>query len=194
MEIAVPMDAMTLLNHRNSEPKLSKPGPDRETLLQILAAAARAPDHGRLRPWRFLLIEGKARYHLGELFAAALRARHADAAPEEIKKNEEAPLRAPIVIAVIARVQDHPKVPRIEQILSAGCAAHGILLAAQALGFGAIWRTGDNCYDPSVKAGLGLTENEAIVGYMYVGSALGVPKPLPEIQVEELVEVWDSAE
>ena len=188
------MDAMTLLNHRNSEPRLSKPGPDREAVLQILTAAARAPDHGRLRPWRFLLIEGKARYRLGELFASALRARRPDASPEEIKKNEEAPQRAPIVIAVIARVQPHPKIPKIEQILSAGCAAHGILLAAQALGFGAIWRTGDNCYDATVKHGLGVGENEEIVGYMYVGSALGVPKPLPEIRVEDFLQVWDNVE
>src|SRR5262245_16024508 len=113
-EIAVPMDAMTLLNHRNSEPKLSKPGPDREALLQILSAAARAPDHGRLRPWRFLLIEGKARYRLGELFVSALTARAPHATPEEIKKAQEAPLRAPIVIAVIAHLQEHPKVPKVE--------------------------------------------------------------------------------
>ncbi|HET8711299.1 MAG TPA: nitroreductase [Spongiibacteraceae bacterium] len=185
---------MTLLTHRNSEPKLSKPGPDREALLQILNAAARAPDHGRLRPWRFLLIEGKARYHLGELFVSALRARQPEATAEEIKKNEEAPLRAPIIITVIAHIKDHPKVPKLEQILSAGCAAHGILLAAQALGFGAIWRTGDNCYDAHVNAGLGLEANEEIVGYVYIGSALGVPKPLPEIHVEDFLQVWDSAE
>ncbi len=188
------MDAMTLLNHRNSEPKLSKPGPDREALLQILGAAARAPDHGRLRPWRFLLIEGKARYRLGELFVSALRARKPDATPEEIKKNEEAPQRAPIVITVIARLDHNPKVPQIEQMLSAGCAAHGILLAAQALGFGAIWRTGDNCYDPHVKAGLGLSENEEIIGYIYVGSPLGAPKPLPDIRVEDLLQTWENAE
>ena len=188
------MDAITLLNHRNSEPRLTKPGPDRDALLQILGAAARAPDHGRLRPWRFLLIEGKARYRLGELFVSALQARKPDATPEEIKKTEEAPLRAPIVIAVIARLQDHAKVPKIEQLLSAGCAAHGILLAAQALGFGAIWRTGENCYDDNVKTGLGLSDNEEMVGYIYVGSPLGVPKPVPEIRVEDLLQVWDSTE
>lgn len=185
------MDAMTLLNQRNSEPKLSKPGPDRETLRQILAAAARAPDHGRLHPWRFLLIEGKARYRLGELFASALRARKPDASPDEIKKNEEAPLRAPIVISVIAHLNDQAKVPKIEQLLSAGCAAHGILLAAQALGFGAIWRTGDNCYDANVKAGLGLSESEEIVGYIYLGSPLGVPKPLTQINVDDFLQTWE---
>ena len=185
------MDAMTLLNQRNSEPKLSKPGPDREAIRQILAAAARAPDHGRLRPWRFLLIEGKARYRLGELFASALRARKPEATAEEIKKNEEAPLRAPVVIAVIAHLQEHPKVPKVEQLLSAGCAAHGILLAAQALGFGAIWRTGDNCYDDKVKAGLKLEAGEEIVGYIYLGSPLGIPKPLPEIRVDEFLRPWE---
>lgn len=188
------MDAMNLLNHRNSESKLGKPGPDRAAILHILSAAARAPDHGRLRPWRFLLIEGKARYRLGELFVEALRARNPGVSAEEIKKNEEAPLRAPIIIAVIARLQEHPKVPRVEQLLSAGCAAHGILLAAQALGYGAIWRTGDNCYDSRVKAGLGVNESEEIVGYIYLGSPVGVPKPLPEIRIEDLLQSWEGAD
>jgi nitroreductase len=184
------MDALTLLNNRNSEPKLSEPAPDSETVHKILGAALRAPDHGRLHPWRFLLITGKSRYRLGELFGEALRARDPEANPEQIKKNQEAPLRAPIVITVIARLQEHPKVPKVEQLLSAGCAAHGILLAAQALGFGAIWRTGDNCYDPRVKEGLGLGEGEEIVGYVYLGSPVGVPKPVEPARVEDFVSTW----
>lgn len=184
------MDALSLLNNRNSEPKLSEPAPDHDTLHKILGAALRAPDHGRLRPWRFLLISGKSRYRLGELFADALRARDAGASAEQLKKNQEAPLRAPIVITVVARLQDHPKVPKVEQLLSAGCAAHGILLAAQAVGFGAIWRTGDNCYDPFVKAGLGLAEGEEIVGYIYLGSPVGVPKAADALRVEDFVTQW----
>lgn len=184
------MDALTLLNNRNSEPKLSEPAPDSDTLHKILGAALRAPDHGRLHPWRFLLISGKSRYRLGELFGDALRARDPAASPEQIKKNQDAPLRAPIVITVVACLQDHPKVPRVEQLLSAGCAAHGILLAAQALGYGAIWRTGDNCYDPHVREGLGLGENEEIVGYIYLGSPVGVPKPIEAARVEDFVVTW----
>lgn len=184
------MDALTLLNNRNSEPKLSEPAPDSETLHKILGAALRAPDHGRLHPWRFLLISGKSRYKLGELFGEALRARDPEASPEQVKKNQDAPLRAPIVITVIARLQEHAKVPQVEQLLSAGCAAHGILLAAQALGFGAIWRTGDNCYDPRVKDGLGLVEGEEIVGYIYVGSPVGVPKAVEPVRVEDFVSPW----
>lgn len=184
------MDALTLLNNRNSEPKLSEPAPDTDTLHKILGAALRAPDHGRLHPWRFLLIIGKSRYRLGELFGEALRARDPEASPDQIKKSQEAPLRAPIVVTVIARLQDHPKVPKVEQLLSAGCAAHSILLAAQALGFGAIWRTGDNCYDPHVKTGLGLEENEEIVGYIYVGSPVGVPKMAEAVRMEDVVSTW----
>jgi nitroreductase len=74
--------------------------------------------------------------------------------------------------------------------LSAGCAAHGILLAAQALGFGAIWRTGDNCYDANVDKGLGLGDDEKMVGYIYLGNPIGVPKPVPEIRVEDFVTQW----
>ena len=185
------MDALTLLNNRNSEPKLTKPAPDRDTLNKILTASLRAPDHGRLRPWRYLLIESKsARQHLGELFAGALLARKPAATAEEIKKNREAPLRAPVVIAVIAKLQAHPKVPKVEQLLSAGCAAYGILLATQASGFGAIWRTGDNCYDDNVKVGLGLSAEEEIVGYIYLGTPEGVPKPLPEVRLEDFVTPW----
>ena len=190
--MVVPMDALTLLNNRNSEPKLTKPAPDRDSLHRILTASLRAPDHGRLRPWRYLLIESKtARQRLGELFASALRARKADASEDEIKRNREAPLRAPVVIAVIAKLHDHPKVPKVEQLLSAGCAAYGILLAAQASGFGAIWRTGDNCYDDTVKAGLGLSADEQFVGYLYLGTPEGVPKPLPEVKLEDFLQTWE---
>lgn len=190
-ESVVSMDALTLLNNRNSAPKLSQPGPDRDTLHKILGAALRAPDHGRLHPWRFLIIEGKARYRLGELFASALLARKPDASPEEIAKNQEAPLRAPLIIAVIAQPQEHAKVPKIEQVLSAGSAAHSILLAAQALGLGAIWRTGDNSYDANVKAGLGLTGDEELIGYIYLGTPVGVPKPLPDVRVEDFATYWE---
>lgn len=184
------MDALSLLNNRNSEPKLSEPGPNHDTLHRILSAALRAPDHGKLRPWRFLLIVGKSRHRLGDLFAEALRLRDPAASPEAIKKNLDAPLRAPVIVAVIARLQDHPKVPKVEQLLSAGCAAHSILLAAQAVGYGAIWRTGDNCYDPVVKEGLGLAPNEEIVGYIYIGSPVGVPKVTEPLRVEDFVTQW----
>jgi nitroreductase len=185
------MDALTLLHQRNSAPKLTDPAPDAAALEQILRAALRAPDHGHLHPWRFIAIDGEARQHLGELFAQALLQRKPEATEEEIKKNRLAPLRAPLILVVVARLQDHAKVPRVEQLLSAGCAGHSILLAANALGYGAIWRTGDNSYDANVKAGLGLTEGEEMVGYIYLGTIAGNSKPLPELRTADFLSRWN---
>ncbi len=186
------MDALTLLNQRNSAPKLVEPAPAGDALEQIFIAALRAPDHGRLQPWRFIVIEAEQREHLGQLFAKALLARKPDASPEEIRKSEEAPLRAPMIVAVVAHLQAGAKVPEVEQLLSAGCAAHGMLLAAYALGFGAIWRTGDNNYDATVNAGLGLAAGEELVGYIYLGTAAGTPKPLPDLKVADFVRRWQG--
>lgn len=184
------MEALELLQQRNSNGRLIEPAPSRADLDSMFAAAMRAPDHGRLQPWRFIVIEGDARAQLGALYAAALQQRKADASPDEIKKNLDAPLRAPLLVTVVARLRDHPKVPRVEQLLAAGCAAQGILLAAQALGYGAMWRTGDNSYDPTVKAGLGLSDDEEIVGYLYLGTPSGAAKPLPPVNLRDFVSYW----
>lgn len=184
------MDAISLLTQRNSAPRLSEPGPDQAQLERLFAAAARAPDHGRLRPWRFIVIRGEGRDRLGRLLEEALAAREPEAGEEARQKARNAPLRAPLVIAVVACVQDHPKIPAIEQWLSAGCAAYGILLAAQALGFGAIWRTGENSYDPHVLRGLSLADNEALAGFIYLGTPTGSEKPIPTVNLAELVSEW----
>ena len=184
------MDALTLLAQRNSAPRLTEPGPTVEDLQTMLRCALRAPDHGYLRPTRFLTIENDRRAALGELFAQALVTRNPTAPTDEIEKNRQAPLRAPLIIVVIARLQANPKIPTIEQRLTAGCAAHSLLLAAQALGFGAIWRTGANSYDPVVRTGLQLTEDEEITGYIYVGTASAPAKPIPQLDPTEFAQAW----
>lgn len=184
------MDALTLLHSRNSAPKLTTPAPSGKVLEGILSAALRAPDHARLRPWRFMLIEGDARHQLGDLFARAAKQRDPQLSEAGINKSQNHPLRAPLLIVVIASIQAHPKVPRDEQLLSAGCAAHSILLAAHAEGFAGIWRTGINAIDPVVKAGLGLAEHEELVGYLYVGSIDGKYKPLDDLLLEDFVSHW----
>lgn len=184
------MEALVLLANRNSATRVGDPGPDRAAVESMIGYALRVPDHGRLQPWRFLIIEGESRARLGELFVTGLRRRKPEAGNEEIEKNREAPLRAPVVIAVIAHVKNNAKVPANEQILSAGCCAHTLLLAAQAMGFGAIWRTGDNCYDPFIQQGLGLAANEQIVGYVYLGTPLTPSKPLPTLQPIDFIERW----
>jgi len=184
------MDALALLTQRNSTPRLSEPAPTPEALARMIRCALRAPDHAYLRPARFLIIEGESRQRLGQVFADALRRRKPDASDDEIQKNRIAPLRAPLLVVVIAQIKDNPKVPAIEQRLTAGCAAHGLLLAAQALGFGAIWRTGDNAYDPGIRSALGLADNEEISGYIYIGTPSAPAKPLPELNPADFMQVW----
>lgn len=184
------MDALTLLTQRNSATRLSDPGPEPETLATMIRCALRAPDHAALRPTRFLIIEGESRQRLGQVFADALRRRKPNASDDEIQKNRVAPLRAPLLVVVIAQIRANPKVPVIEQQLAAGCAAHGLLLAAQALGFGAIWRTGDNAYDPAVRSALGLAEHEEISGFVYIGTPAAPAKPLATLNPADFTQTW----
>ncbi len=186
------MDASTLLQQRNSAPKLCEPGPDDAALDTMLRAALRAPDHANLRPWRFLLIQGDARIKLGDLFAQALLKRNPDATEAELAKAKSKSLRAPLIIAVVVRSSDHPKVPFIEQQLSAGCAAHALLLAADALGFAGIWRTGANAFDRFVMNGLGLQDNESLVGFLYFGTRDGRSKPIPEHNPRDFASQWQG--
>jgi nitroreductase len=186
------MNALTLLTERNSAPKLTAPAPSVEELHLLFSAALRAPDHARLRPWRFLTVSGEARHNLGELYAKATLARNSESTEQELDKVRQQPLRAPLIVVVIASISEHEKVPREEQLLSAGCAAHSILLAAQAMGYGAIWRTGPNAFDRNVMAGLGLAENEEVVGYIYLGTVDGKAKPLVPLAVDDFVQQWQA--
>lgn len=184
------MDALTLLAHRSSTSRLSEPGPDNSALTQMISCALRAPDHAYLRPWRFLIIDGDSRRRLGDLFASALIQRKPTAGADEIEKSRNAPLRAPVLIAVIGHIHAHAKVPAIEQTLSAGCGAFALVLAAQALGFGAVWRTGDNAYDERIKQGLGLAANESVIGYIYIGTPTGPAKLLPKLNPTDFMQRW----
>ena len=184
------MNAIDLLLERNSAPKLVEPAPAGQDLATMFQAALRAPDHARLRPWRFLTISGEARNKLGEVFAEALLQRNPAATEAELDKARTRPLRAPLMVVVVAKQLPHPKVPAVEQLLSAGCAAHGLLLAAQALGYAGIWRTGDNAFDQLVMKRLGLASDELIVGFLYLGTIEGGYKPLPVLAVEDYVQPW----
>lgn len=187
------MDAMELLLGRNSAPRLIEPAPSGDDLERIFQAAMRAPDHARLRPWRFLQIEGEARGELGDLYAGALRHRKPEVTEVELQKAHRKALRAPLMIVVVVCFSEHPKVPHQEQLLSAGCAAHAMMLACHALGYAGVWRTGDNAFDDVVARGLSLGENEAIVGFLYMGSIDGNYKPLPSMESSEYVTQWGSS-
>jgi len=181
------MDALDALLNRVSAPRLTEPAPDQLQRQVLFRAALRAPDHGQLRPWRFLTVEGSARNRLGELFASALGA---DAPPEALAKALAMPLRAPLMVIVIARVQESAKVPAQEQVLAAGCAAHGILLAAHAQGIGAVWRTGDMAYNARVAKGLGLADNEQIIAFLYLGTPERELRTPQDLSIDDFVQAW----
>jgi len=183
------VDAITLLHNRVSCPVLKEPAPTQEQLEVIFKAALRAPDHGMIRPWRFLIISGEHRARLGELFLKAALSENPELAPEQQEKIRKKPMRAPLIIVVVAANQQHPKVPILEQEISAGCAAQNILHAAYALGFGAMWRTGKMAYHPVVKAGLEVSAEESIVGFIYLGSAPKMRRA-PQHEIEKFVSVW----
>ena len=180
-----------LLSQRNSAPRLTEPAPDEQTREAMYRAAVRAPDHAWLQPWRFIEIEGAARDALGRVFRTSLLASQPDADEAACTKAANAPLRAPLLVTVVCRVQEHPKVPREEQLISTGCAAHAMLLAAEAGGFAGIWRTGSYALDPIVTEALGLSDDEEIVGFLYFGSRDGAPKKLPEREIDKYVSRWD---
>jgi nitroreductase len=164
------MQAIDALLNRRSAKVLTEPAPDEGALALILAAAARAPDHGRLRPWRFIVFRGAARERLGELLAGHLERTRPGIGAESLERERHKALRAPLVLAVASIVNESAKVPPIEQIVSAGAAAENVMLAAATLGFGAMWKTGGAAYDETVKAALALERKDAIVGFLYLGT------------------------
>ncbi|SIQ41076.1 NAD(P)H nitroreductase [Marinobacterium stanieri] len=183
------MQALDALINRVSCPKLEGPAPTREQLDNLFKAALRSPDHGALRPWRFLVTEGEGLKRMGQLYADAARADDPEASAARLEKCQNMPLRAPMIITVIAVTREHPKVPHSEQLISAGCAAHAITQAAYAQGLGAMWRTGDMAYNAHVEKGLGLSEGESIVGYIYLGQP-GRDKDAPKLDVDQFVSRW----
>lgn len=184
------MDALQALQQRVSCSKLTAPGPTPQQLEQLIRAAIRVPDHARLRPWRFLLIEGDGLDKLGELLVKVQLAQDPDATPQALQKARDKPRRAPAIIVVIASTQTHPKVPEIEQLISAGAAANNIVTAAFALGLGAMWRTGNAAYHPVIKQGLRLEANERVIGFIYLGTPVGVLKPVPDVVINNFLQPW----
>lgn len=148
---------------------LGEPGPDDEALDTILRAGARVPDHGKLVPWRFLIIRGKARKDLGQAMAAVFKSVNPEAGPERLDHERGLALRAPVIVAVISKPVRHPKIPVWEQELSAGAVCHNVLAAAIAMGYGAQWVTEWWAFDEGAARVLGLKRHERIAGFIYIG-------------------------
>lgn len=166
-----------LARRRSVAPQfLGGPGPTDAEVETLLRLASRVPDHGKLAPWRFIVIQGVARERAGKL---ALATRLADR-PDLDEAGRETELtrfsRAPLVVAVVSRTAPHPKVPEWEQALSAGAVCMTLSVAAHALGFASAWLTEWCAYDARFRAGLGLGAHETVAGFVHVGRPTIAPE------------------
>ena len=175
-----------LLSRRSGSAKaMGKPGPDKKQLADILKAGARAPDHGKLFPWRFIIFEGDGRKRAGDVLAAAAAAD--GERDKQVEEERDRFLRAPVVIGVVSAARELHKIPVWEQELSAGAVCQNILVAATALGFVGNWLTEWYAYHPAVKQGLGLKAGERVAGFIYLGTARDELEERPRPDMEKIV-------
>jgi nitroreductase len=184
------MQAIEALLRRHSARALTEPAPDDGALELIFESATRAPDHGRLRPWRFIVIKSEDRAQFGELLAGNLRRTKPQVTAEALEKERRKAFRSPLIVVVAVIINSDGKIPEIEQVLSAGAAAQNMLLASFALGFNAVWKTGAAAYDDEVKAALGLESKDRIAGFLYVGTDQQGPGPMSRPDWRDFVRPW----
>jgi nitroreductase len=181
-------EALQMLSARRSSSAqtLAAPGPDRETLRTLLQLATRVPDHGKLTPWRFILLAGPAKQQFADrlerLAAGVENPAKAVAALAKLRNP-------PTTIAVVSRPTPG-RIPLWEQELSAGALCMNLLVAAQALGFGANWITDWYAYEPRATALLGLGDSERVAGFLHLGTQREVPKERPRPPLDELISEW----
>jgi nitroreductase len=182
-------DALALLKTRRSvKPmELTGPAPSAAEIDTLLTIATRVPDHGKLKPWRFIVFEGEAREKAGDIIAEVFRGAHAQATPDQIGFERQRLARAPLVVAVVSRAAPHAKIPEWEQQLSAGAAAMNLVTAAHAMGFAASWITEWYAYDRAVLDKLGLGDNERIAGFVHIGRPSKPPEDRDRPQLSEVV-------
>ena len=180
------MDLFSAIDTRATAPKLRGPAPERKDLERILLSATHAPDHGRIAPWRFLVLENAARDILGDAMAALLREKSPAIGEEALASERAKAHRAPMIVVVAAKVNKAHKVPEIEQVMAVAAGVQNMMLAAHGLGYGAMWKTGDAAYSASVKSALGLATEDHIVAFVYLGTPAIAGRPR-EVSLEGAV-------
>ncbi len=197
------MNAIELLLQRQSTPLLTAPAPNDEHVEMLLSAGMRVPDHAGLKPWHFHVISGEGLQRLSELYVEAtsldlttnaglVEGTSIDehAFNEKMAKVAKMPFRAPMIIVISTQYTEHNKVPQQEQLVAAGCCAQAMQMAAFALGYGAMWRTGDLAYNDVVKTGLGLSEGNDIAGFLYIGTPTKALNLKPAKSYQDKVTFW----
>lgn len=177
-----------LLSRRSGSAKtMIGPGPDAAELDLILQAAMRVPDHGKLRPWRYILFEGEGRERMGEILVECAREDDPQASEERLRMERDRFMRAPVVIGVVSRVREGIPIPEWEQTMSAGASCQTLVLAAHALGYVANWITEWGAYHPRVRERIGLKNGERIAGFIYIGKSSVLLEDRPRLDIHSLV-------
>jgi len=167
------MELFDAIETRSSAGRLTEPGPSTEEIERLLQAATRAPDHGRIKPWRFFVLGAADREAFATAAALAKRARTPAMTEEQVAAEREKILRSPtLIVAGCAVERTQVKVPEIEQVIAVGAAVENLFLAAHGLGYGVMWKTGAAAYDAGVKAVVGLRPDDHIVAILHVGTRL----------------------
>jgi len=169
---------------------MTGPGPTDGDLEKILRAGMRVPDHGRLTPWRFIVIRGDAREKMGKVLGQAYRKANPDCIDEQVEIEEERFTRAPVVIAVASRTIPEHKIPEWEQVLSSGAACQNMLTAALGMGYAAQWITEWCAYNDHVKGALGLEATDKIAGFLYLGTRTEEPTDRQRPEYGDIVSEW----
>lgn len=192
------MDLKTYLSSRRTIPSahLSAPGPDEQQCNDILTLASRTPDHGKLAPWRFILIAGTARQTLSEFCVARQKAvaqgEERSLTDAEIEKTATTFTKAPLIVVLVSTAADHPKIPLWEQELAAGAVGMNLLHASNALGFSAQWLSAWMAYDPTICTKLGLSGTERIAGFFHIGTAQEGPVERARPDISDITTHWSA--
>ncbi len=173
------MDVFHAIHNRHMQTKVKPDAVPRAVIEKLLSAAAQAPNHYKVRPWRFVVISGSGLNKLGDVFAASFADRQTDAPAEAAEKTRALPLRAPLVIVVGVDKPAEPRVSEIENIVAASAACQNLLLAAEAEGLAVKWRTGEWAEDVKVKEFLGFAPDQHVIAYMYIGYPESAPAEFP---------------
>ena len=182
--------AIETMLSRATNGALRGPAPEGAELEQIVAAGLRAPDHGKLRPWRFVAIRGEARARFAEVCIAALRARDPDATEAEADRMRGKLTSPPLILALGMHVTQTPNVPETEQVQSVAAAAMNMLNAAHALGYAGKCVSGPNAYDPAVAKALGFETPDRVIGFLYLGTPAEPPFAARRPAVADYLSVW----
>lgn len=173
-------------------PFLIEPGPDKAQLDEILTIGVRVPDHGKLSPWRLIIIAGDDRAKAGERLAEIRKSQKPDTEEAALEAERKQFLPAPVTIGVLSSPKSHPKVPELEQLLSAGAVAMNLVHGANALGFGAHWVTRWFAFDPEATTMLGAKEGEQFVGFIHIGTAETRLEDRDRPNLGDVVQNWEG--